>query len=162
ECNLAGACPVPHCCAATITCAEHAVTSATSNPRSADSGSETRARAPLVGSYKGWILGMWLVQVAFPVWMVIGLPGSYDGNPNRQDSYQYDSLGWNLVQGFGFAVNRGSVLVFGNCPPCEPVTYPLPGYPAFLAVIYAIFGRDYLVVKLIQAAVDTGTCLLAY
>ena len=90
------------------------------------------------------------------------MPGSYDGSPLRQDGYAYDSLAWHLLSDYGFSVNRTSTLSFGDCPPCEPVTYPLPGYPLFLAGLYALFGRNYLVVKLVQAAIDAATCFLAY
>ncbi|MBW4593752.1 MAG: glycosyltransferase family 39 protein [Brasilonema angustatum HA4187-MV1] len=42
-----------------------------------------------------------------------------------------------------------------------PTYVRLPGYPAFLAAIFAIFGNDhYLPVLLIQTVVDLGCCLL--
>lgn len=41
-------------------------------------------------------------------------------------------------------------------------TYHPPGYYYFLAAIYALFGHDYLAVRIVQAAVDTLTCLLVY
>jgi 4-amino-4-deoxy-L-arabinose transferase-like glycosyltransferase len=105
-----------------------------------------------------------LLSVAFlyRVVLILTVPGSYDGSPHRQDGYVYDSVAWHLLTGKGFAVNRASVLSVGDCPPCEPITYPLPGYPLFLAGLYALFGRNYLAVKLVQAAVDTATAFLAY
>lgn len=103
-----------------------------------------------------------VIGLGFRVAFVLGLPGSYNGDPNRQDSYQYDSLAWHLLTGYGFSLNRASILLFGDCPPCEPVVYPLPGYPLFLGGIYTIFGRDYLAVKLIQAAIDVASGYLAY
>jgi len=41
-----------------------------------------------------------------------------------------------------------------------PVDQRMPGYPAFLAAIYAVWGRSRTVVRLVQAAIDIGTCLL--
>jgi 4-amino-4-deoxy-L-arabinose transferase-like glycosyltransferase len=110
------------------------------------------------------VLVVLLLSAAFlsRVALILTVPGSYDGSPHRQDGYVYDSLAWHLLTGKGFAVNRASVLSVGDCPPCEPITYPLPGYPLFLAGLYALFGRNYLVVKLVQAAVDTATAFLAY
>jgi 4-amino-4-deoxy-L-arabinose transferase-like glycosyltransferase len=110
------------------------------------------------------VLVVLLLSVAFlyRVVLILTVPGSYDGSPHRQDGYVYDSLAWHLLTGKGFAVNRASVLSAGDCPPCEPITYPLPGYPLFLAGLYALFGRSYLVVKLVQAAVDTATACMAY
>jgi 4-amino-4-deoxy-L-arabinose transferase-like glycosyltransferase len=43
----------------------------------------------------------------------------------------------------------------------EPTLVRLPGYPAFLAAIFALFGTaNYRAVVYIQALIDLGTCLL--
>ncbi len=42
-----------------------------------------------------------------------------------------------------------------------PVDMRMPGYPAFLAGIYAVFGRSGKAVMIVQALVDMGTCVLA-
>ncbi len=41
-----------------------------------------------------------------------------------------------------------------------PVDVRVPGYPAFLCVIYALFGASRLAVMLAQAVLDLGTCFL--
>ena len=41
-----------------------------------------------------------------------------------------------------------------------PVDMRAPGYPAFLAGVYAVFGRTQLRVMLAQAAVDVASCVL--
>ncbi len=41
-----------------------------------------------------------------------------------------------------------------------PVDMRMPGYPAFLAAIYAVFGRADKIIMLVQAAVDLMTCVL--
>lgn len=48
--------------------------------------------------------------------------------------------------------------IFGQLMPVDMRT---PGYPAFLAAIYALFGESARAVMLAQAAVDTFTCVLA-
>jgi hypothetical protein len=46
-------------------------------------------------------------------------------------------------------------------PPYEPSLIRLPGYPLFLASIYAIFGHtNNGAVRIVQALVDAGTCAL--
>src|SRR6188508_2585227 len=40
------------------------------------------------------------------------------------------------------------------------VFYQAPLYPYFLGVVYAIFGRDLLVVRIIQAAIGSASCVL--
>jgi tetratricopeptide (TPR) repeat protein len=40
------------------------------------------------------------------------------------------------------------------------VFYQAPLYPYFLGVIYAIFGRDLLVVRIVQAAIGSASCVL--
>ena len=42
-----------------------------------------------------------------------------------------------------------------------PVDQRMPGYPAFLALIYSAFGRSRIAVMLAQAAIDLVTCVLA-
>jgi hypothetical protein len=42
-----------------------------------------------------------------------------------------------------------------------PVDMRMPGYPAFLAAIYAVFGRANKAIMLVQVAVDLTTCILA-
>jgi hypothetical protein len=42
-----------------------------------------------------------------------------------------------------------------------PVDMRMPGYPAFLAAIYAVFGRTHNAILFVQVAVDLTTCILA-
>src|ERR1700735_3763373 len=42
-----------------------------------------------------------------------------------------------------------------------PVDMRVPGYPAFLAAIYRLFGRANHTVMLAQVAVDLATCVIA-
>jgi hypothetical protein len=42
-----------------------------------------------------------------------------------------------------------------------PVDQRMPGYPAFLVVLYSTFGRSRIAVMLAQAAIDLVTCVLA-
>jgi hypothetical protein len=103
-----------------------------------------------------------LIGFAFRLGLILALPGSYDGDPNRQDAYVYDSLATNLLRGFGYAINRESVVSFQNCPPCVPVFYPTPGYPLFLASLYVLFGKNYFVVKIVQALLDLAAVCLSF
>jgi 4-amino-4-deoxy-L-arabinose transferase-like glycosyltransferase len=41
-----------------------------------------------------------------------------------------------------------------------PSDMRMPGYPAFLAAIYAVFGRTGMAVMVVQAVVDLATCVL--
>jgi hypothetical protein len=43
----------------------------------------------------------------------------------------------------------------------HPTLIRLPGYPAFLALIFSVFGREnYTAVMIVQALIDTNTCLV--
>lgn len=42
-----------------------------------------------------------------------------------------------------------------------PLDVRMPGYPAFLAAIYAVLGREPATVMILQAFVDLATCILA-
>ena len=46
-------------------------------------------------------------------------------------------------------------------PTIAPTLVRLPGYPAFLALCFAIFGKqNYLAVLYLQVVIDLATCLL--
>lgn len=69
------------------------------------------------------------------------------------DSYGYDQLAQNWLSHHVFGLEAGGHLT--------PVDFRLPGYPAFLALIYIITGLGQRAVMITQAALDTLTCLLA-
>jgi 4-amino-4-deoxy-L-arabinose transferase-like glycosyltransferase len=72
------------------------------------------------------------------------------------DTALYEQLATNWLQHHMYAMPVDGVPV--------PVDLRMPGYPAFLALIYAITGRigadARLYVTVVQAVVDLGTCLL--
>jgi len=76
---------------------------------------------------------------------------------NSGDTVLYEQMATNWLQHHVYAMNvNGAIL---------PVDLRMPGYPAFLAVIYAITGRmgadARFYVMLAQAAVDLGACLVS-
>jgi len=74
-------------------------------------------------------------------------------SPFTGDTKFYEELAKNwLYHGvYGLFVN-GQLL---------PVDMRMPGYPSFLAAIYAVFGRGGRAIMGVQAIVDLGTCVLA-
>ena len=74
------------------------------------------------------------------------------------DSLVYGDIATNwLTHGiYGHSVGHASGLTT-----VEPTLVRLPGYPAFLALCFAIFGMaNYRAVVYLQAIIDLGTCLL--
>ena len=74
------------------------------------------------------------------------------------DSLLYGDIAANwLTHGiYGHSVGHASGLTT-----IEPTLVRLPGYPAFLALCFAVFGvANYHAVLYLQALVDLGTCLL--
>lgn len=69
------------------------------------------------------------------------------------DSRLYGNIAENWLQHGVYAItNSGKIM---------PTLSRLPGYPAFLAAIFSIFGmRNFRAVLLIQVLFDLGTCLL--
>lgn len=70
--------------------------------------------------------------------------------PLASDARDYDALGWTLATTAHYANDDGT-----------PTAYRGPGYPAFVAAIYAA-GRHPAAVKAAQAALDALTALLLY
>src|SRR5436309_163254 len=68
------------------------------------------------------------------------------------DSFVYGDIAKNWL-------NHG---IYGltDAPDIRPTLIRLPGYPAFLAVMFSIFGQEhYRAVLIAQALIDTNTCL---
>lgn len=68
------------------------------------------------------------------------------------DAPFYIDLAWNWLKNGVYGVPIAGHLT--------PVDMRVPGYPAFLAAVFAFFGQSARAVMLVQAAVDLGTCLL--
>jgi 4-amino-4-deoxy-L-arabinose transferase-like glycosyltransferase len=75
-------------------------------------------------------------------------------NPNSilpyQDAAEYDSLAWSLVTDQGYSL-RGM-----------PTALRPPIYPLFLAGVYAIFGHEFIYVRLAQILLHGINALLVY
>jgi len=67
----------------------------------------------------------------------------YPQFPVASDAQGYDTFGWNIASGKGFATEDGN-----------PVVERSPGYPFFLAGLYKIFGHSYRCVKFFQIIVS--------
>ena len=81
------------------------------------------------------------------LWFVFRFPAVVD------DSHFYANIAENWLQHGVYAVTDSGQIV--------PTLSRLPGYPAFLAAIFAIFGiENFRAVLLIQVLVDLGTCFL--
>ena len=72
------------------------------------------------------------------------------GSSTYHDAYDYDRLAKNLLEHkiYGYGQRSSS--------------YRAPGYPWFLAGIYAVFGPVPLAVRIIQVLLGTRTCLLLF
>jgi 4-amino-4-deoxy-L-arabinose transferase-like glycosyltransferase len=69
------------------------------------------------------------------------------------DSFIYGDIAKNWLQHGVYGVSEAAQVV--------PTYIRLPGYPAFLALIFSIFGMEhYRAVLLVQMFVDIGTCFL--
>jgi 4-amino-4-deoxy-L-arabinose transferase-like glycosyltransferase len=89
-----------------------------------------------------------LATLALRLFFVFRFPGIVD------DSRLYANIATNWLQHGVYGItNSGQI---------APTLSRLPGYPAFLAVIFAIFGiNNFTAVLLFQVLVDLGTCFLA-
>jgi len=73
--------------------------------------------------------------------------------PNEvADSLVYEELARNWIDRRVYGVFLDGKLT--------PLDIRVPGYPAFLAVLYVLFGRSLLAIRLAQTVVDLATCSL--
>ena len=72
----------------------------------------------------------------------------------RSDSRDYDGLAVNLA--------RYRVFSRSGAAPFEPHVFMTPGYPLFLAFVYAVFGHKPLIALLFQILLDLISLLIVY
>ena len=93
-----------------------------------------------------------ILLVAFTSRVLWALVGGSDVRATFvYDATLYDHLARQLAKG------RGYVNFLG-----EPTAFLPPGYPAVLAVVYAVFGTSLVAAWVANAALATLTCLLVY
>jgi len=93
-----------------------------------------------------WSVSLALVAgLALRLFFILVMP-NFDG-----DSEVYGTIAKNLLVHHAYALDG----------PFRPTLIRVPGYPVFMAVVFAIFGiKNYIAVRYAQAVVDLGTCLL--
>lgn len=101
----------------------------------------------LVRKKARFFLGAGLAGLGLRLLLVWRFPGVVD------DSRLYANIAENWLQHGVYGVTNSGVIM--------PTLSRLPGYPAFLAAIFAIFGiEDFHAVLLVQVVFDLGTCFL--
>jgi hypothetical protein len=93
-----------------------------------------------------WALALVSLALAFRLALALGFP-----NDEPDDAKVYARLAHNLV--------TAGVYSAEDTPPLTPTYVRVPGYPAFIAIVYRAFGADNnTAVRVVQACVDTLTC----
>lgn len=69
----------------------------------------------------------------------------------ESDEIQHDKLAMRLMEAKGYVNSEG-----------VPTSYRPPLYPAFLALIYKIFGHNYFIARIIQAIISSLTVCMLY
>ena len=88
-----------------------------------------------------------LLAIALRLFFVLHYPAIVD------DSRLYADIAMNWLQYGVFGITNSGQLM--------PTLSRLPGYPAFLAAVFTVFGwANYRAVLLVQVAFDLGTCLV--
>ena len=101
----------------------------------------------MIRKHARFFIGVTLVGLAFRLFLVFRAPGVVD------DSRLYADIAKNWLQhGIYGITNSGAIM---------PTLSRLPGYPAFLAAIFWLFGSDnFRAVLLVQVLFDLATCFL--
>lgn len=101
----------------------------------------------MIRKHARFFIGITLVALGFRLFLVFRAPGVVD------DSRLYADIAKNWLQhGIYGITNSGAIM---------PTLSRLPGYPAFLAAIFRVFGCDnFRAVLLVQVLFDVSTCFL--
>src|ERR1041385_6268426 len=97
-----------------------------------------------------WILYALLLLIAlgFRLFVALRLP-----NDDPDDGRVYSQIARNVLEQHVYSHESQA--------PYAPSIIRLPGYPLFLAGIYAVFGHgNNTAVRVVQAVIDTATCVL--
>jgi Dolichyl-phosphate-mannose-protein mannosyltransferase len=97
-----------------------------------------------------WLVYLLLLIVALAFRLNVA---HYLANDAPDDGRVYAQMARDLLEQHVFSVDPQ--------PPYQPTLIRLPGYPLFLAGVYALFGHgNNEAVRLAQALIDTATCVL--
>ena len=89
-----------------------------------------------------------LVALGFRLFIALRLP-----NDEPDDGRVYSQIARNVLEQHVYSIESQA--------PYTPTLIRLPGYPLFIAAIYSIFGHgNNTAVRVVQAVIDTGTCIL--
>jgi 4-amino-4-deoxy-L-arabinose transferase-like glycosyltransferase len=100
----------------------------------------------MIRKHARFFIGITLVGLAFRLFLVFRAPGVVD------DSRLYADIAKNWLHGIYGITNSGAIM---------PTLSRLPGYPAFMAAIFRLFGSDnFRAVLLAQVPFDLATCFL--
>jgi len=106
-----------------------------------------QARANVVLEQLPFYIGSSLAALAFRLFLVLRFPGVVD------DSRLYADIAKNWLKHGVYGITNSGVIT--------PTLSRLPGYPAFLAFIFSLFGPDnFRAVLVVQSLFDLGTCFL--
>jgi 4-amino-4-deoxy-L-arabinose transferase-like glycosyltransferase len=112
------------------------------------SAASKKRPASTLGSQQRWLVvaGVFLIAFLFRYVLVTRMP-----RPLVSDLFWNDETGWNLAQGHGFTAALSGYV---------PAIFRTPGYPAFIAVIYRIFGHSLHAALVGNALLDSLTAVL--
>ena len=113
----------------------------------------------LVREHRSWFLGTLLAGLALRLFFFVSFPMITD------DSRIYADLAGNWLQHgiYGQTQNGPPGAGTGESVKIVPTDARLPGYPAFLAVIFWLLGAgNFRAVMLAQILVDLATCLVVF
>lgn len=96
---------------------------------------------------KGLLLSfIFILAFCLRLWFILDY-----STPIVADELDYDRLAVSILEGKGYVNESG-----------QPTAQRPPGYPLFLSMIYFIFGRNFLFVRIIQALIDSFLCILIF
>ncbi|HEV7701005.1 MAG TPA: glycosyltransferase family 39 protein, partial [Pyrinomonadaceae bacterium] len=99
---------------------------------------------------------LWWLLIAAAILLTTSsriLVAYYLANDAPGDGVVYARLGKNMLEQGVFSIEEEA--------PYSPTLIRMPAYPLFVAGVYSIFGHDNnTAVRVVQAVVDTGTCLI--
>jgi 4-amino-4-deoxy-L-arabinose transferase-like glycosyltransferase len=105
------------------------------------------------GERARWALVLFVVAFLIRLALVIWLRDMNVGPtvPSTNDDYEFNVFARNLADGHGYVTDHG-----------QPSSFRAPGFPFFLAGLYALAGTNYALAFIALCALGAATCVLTW
>jgi glycerol uptake facilitator-like aquaporin len=104
------------------------------------------------------LVGIFILALIVRLLFIVVFGAAEQIYDSLHDQYIYIDLAKSILAGRGFSMSFDIFVADAY----EPTAIQQPLYPLLLAVVFFLFGESYLAVRILQAILSAGTCVIMY